>query len=93
MTHSTLELFELTSEIVPDPVPCAVLLPPGYTASTDSLPLCLSLHGGGSSRDALVQSQPLFESWWKDGSLEPMVIASASTGELSFYFDDPNGAS
>lgn len=92
MTASKLEIYDLPSDIVPGPVPCAVLLPPGYEEGGEPLPLCLNLHGGGSSREALIASQQLFEGLWEAGTLEPMVIATPSTGVLSFYFDNPKGA-
>ena len=92
MTSSKLEIYALPSDLVPDPVPCAVLLPPQYDATKSPLPLCLNLHGGGSSREALIQSQPMYEQLWQSGMLEPMVIATASTGELSFYLDEPGGS-
>jgi S-formylglutathione hydrolase len=92
MNQSTLELIEIPSRIVPGPVPTAVLLPPGYDPKGEPMPLCISLHGGGSSRDALVGFQPLHDLWWADGSVAPMVIVTPTTGELSFYFDEPGGA-
>jgi len=91
VTQSTLELIEIASSIVPGPVPAAVLLPPGYDPGGPPLPLCLSLHGGGSSREALIGFQPLHDLWWADGSVAPMVIVTPTTGELSFYFDEPGG--
>lgn len=91
MSESTLKLGELPSTIVPGPVPYAVLLPPGYEDARTPLPLCLSLHGGGGDRDGLAAMQPVFEEWWADGSLAPMVIAAPSVGVLSFYADEPGG--
>ena len=91
MSKTRVELAELRSDLVPDPVPYAVVLPPGYD-DAEPLPLCLNLHGGGGSRDMLVGFREPLDAWFADGSLEPMVIASASTGELSFYLDQPAGA-
>ncbi len=91
MSATRVELGELKSDLVAHPVPYAVLLPPAYE-NAGRLPLCLSLHGGGGSRDMLVDFRGPLDSWFADGSLEPMVIASASTGELSFYLDEPGGA-
>lgn len=91
MAQTRVELAELRSDLVPDPVPYAVVLPPGYEGS-DPLPLCLNLHGGGGSRDMLAELSVVLDTWFSDGSVEPMVIASASTGELSFYLDEPGGA-
>lgn len=91
MSKTRVELAEFRSDLVPDPVPYAVILPPGYE-NAEPLPLCLNLHGGGGSRDMLVAFSEPLDAWFADGSLEPMVIASASTGELSFYLDEPGGA-
>jgi hypothetical protein len=45
--------------------------------------------GGGGSRQSLVDCRPLFDSWWSDGSLLPMVLATPSVG-MSYYLDDPD---
>lgn len=92
MTTSQIKTYSLPSNIVPGPVPVAVLLPPGYDQASEPLPLCLNLHGGGSSRDHLIDTQPLLEGLWQEGVLEPMVVATASTGVLSWYLDAPGGA-
>jgi S-formylglutathione hydrolase len=81
------ELGELRSAFLPDPVPFAVLAPrPGGAP----LPLCVVLFGGGGSRQSLVDCQPLFEAWWAEGSLPPMVLASPSGG-MSYYLEHPAG--
>jgi S-formylglutathione hydrolase len=67
-------------------VPYALITPPGYKESTP-VPLCLMLMGGGGSRQNLVDCQPLFESWWSDGSLPSMVLATPSPG-MSYYLED-----
>jgi S-formylglutathione hydrolase len=87
--QSNVELHDLASEHLPEAVPYAVITPPGYGES-GPLPLCLFLMGGGGSRQNLVDSRPLFDSWWSDGSLPPMVLATPSAG-MSYYFDDPDG--
>src|SRR5713101_8439938 len=86
---SSVELHDLASGHLPEPVPYALITPPGYRES-GPFPLCLFLMGGGGSRQNLVDSQPLFDSWWSDGSLPPMVLATPSAG-MSYYFDDPDG--
>jgi S-formylglutathione hydrolase len=48
------------------------------------------LMGGGGSRQNLVDCQPLFDAWWSDGSVPPMVIATPSAG-MSYYVEDPAG--
>jgi S-formylglutathione hydrolase len=78
-------LDEIRSEYLPNPVPYAVLTP---TGDAGPFPLCIVLHGGGGSRQSLVDCSGLFEQWWTDGSLPPMVLASPSA-EMSYYIEDP----
>src|ERR1019366_7171906 len=80
--NSTIHLGEIAS------VPYAVLAPPGRDKS-EPLPLCMFLMGGGGSRQSLVDCQPLFEGWWAQGSLAPMVLATPSAG-MSYYLDWEN---
>ena len=91
MTESRVELHELPSDIVPGPVPYAVLLPPGYDDG-GPVPLCLSLHGGGGSRDQLEEFQAAYDALWATGELPPMVFATASTAPLGFYLDAEDGS-
>ncbi|HML17278.1 MAG TPA: alpha/beta hydrolase-fold protein [Bryobacteraceae bacterium] len=81
---SNVELSELSSIRLPEPVPYAVITPPG----PGPFPLCLVLMGGGGSRQSLIDCQPLFDRWWDEGSLAPMVFATPSAG-LSYYVEDP----
>jgi len=81
--HATLD--ELRSDYLPRSVPYAVLTPGG---DGGPFPLCIVLHGGGGSRQSLLDCTGLFEQWWSDGSLPPMVLASPSA-EMSYYLEDP----
>lgn len=85
---SNIELSELSSGNLPETVPYAAITPPGYNDG-GPFPLCLVLMGGGGSRQSLVDCQPLFESWWSDGSLAPMAFATPSAG-MSYYLQDPD---
>src|SRR5579872_2143869 len=87
MTSNT-ELHDLASAYLPAPVPYALVTPPGYNESPP-LPLCLLLLGGGGSRQNLVDCQPLFDAWWADGSIPPMVLATPSPG-MDYYIEDPS---
>ena len=89
---SSVEFADLPADFAPDGVPYAVLVPPGYDDGSVNH-LCLLLHGGGGSRENLAALQPLFDNWWAAGIIPPMVIASASTGALSYYLDHPDGSS
>lgn len=80
------ELGELQSDFVPENVPYAVLTPKG--PDQGPFPLCIVLHGGGGSRQSLIDCVKHFEKWWSDSSLLPMVLASPSVG-LSYYVEDP----
>src|SRR5690349_20733472 len=84
---SQIHLSELSSAHLPEPVPYAVITPPAANVS-GPLPLCLVLMGGGGSRQSLVDCQPLFDAWWAEGALAPMVFATPSAG-MSYYLEDP----
>jgi S-formylglutathione hydrolase len=90
-SSSRIELADLPADFAPNGVPYAVLVPPGYDDG-GAYPLCVLLHGGGGGRDNLTALQPLFDNWWTTGTMPPMVIASASTGALSYYLDHPDGS-
>ena len=92
-SSSRIELADLPADFAPDGVPYAVLVPPGYNENDGgAFPLCLLLHGGGGSRENLAALKPLFDQWWAAGAVPPMVIASASTGAMSYYLDHPEGS-
>ena len=88
--ESSIELRDLPTKHLPEAVPYALIKPPGYEQSAP-LPLCLMLMGGGGSRQNLVDCQPLFDSWWSEGSLPPMVLATPSPG-MSYYLEDSPGS-
>ena len=87
---SRLDLIDLPAGAGRADVPCAVLLPD--TQPRAALPLCLLLHGGMSSRDMLVRMREPITTWWSEGILPPMVVATASTGRSSCYLDHPDGS-
>jgi S-formylglutathione hydrolase len=87
--QSSIELHDLVAQNLPEPVPYALIAPPDYERSA-RLPLCLMLMGGGGSRQNLVDSKPLFDAWWSEGAIPPMVIATPSPG-MSYYLEDPLG--
>jgi len=90
MSPTRLDLDDLSCDAVPGPVPYAVVVPEEHGVG-DPLPLCVMLHGGGGSRDALIAQQPLLDELFATGALPPMVVGMASTGEMSFYLDHPDG--
>ncbi len=84
---SAVTLREIASSHLPAPVPYAVLA----AESTEPAPLCIFLVGGGGSRENLVDLQPVFDGWWKEGILPPMIVATPSAG-LDYYLEDTAGA-
>ncbi len=90
MEDSRVETSRVLVDFVPEGVPYAAILPPGYE-QCDPMPLCLVLHGGGGNHQNLVDSKPIYDQLWASGALPPMVLASASVGPLGFYLDHPDG--
>jgi len=88
--NSQVELREMTSRYMREPVPYAVITPM-VPKSDGPLPLCLVLMGGGGSRQSLVESQAMFDQWWSEGLLPPMVLATPSAG-MSYYHDHSDGS-
>jgi len=82
---------ELKTDLVPGPVPYAVLLPEGYEKVEESLPLLYFLHGGGGSRDFLGGLTELFQRQWSARRLPLMVVVTPSAGR-SLYMDYRDGS-
>ncbi len=87
MALSRIEIGELAAGFAAAKVPYAALVP----ADGGPYPLCLFLYGGGGSHRTLVDCRPVFERWWSEGIVPPMVMASADTGPMSYYLDHPDG--
>lgn len=83
---SSITLDELATQHVPAPVPYAVLTP----GQPEPLPLCIFLMGGGGTREALFDLQPLFDQWWNNSAVPPMILATP-TAALDYYLEDPTG--
>src|SRR5690349_6460293 len=81
---------EFKTDLVPHPVPYAVLLPDGYEDGAP-LPLLLFLHGGGGDREALTRIREMFDEQWKSGQLPKMVVATPSVSVRCFYMDYKDG--
>jgi len=84
MTEATVELLEMASSARGEQVGLSVLLPPGFDRSR-SLPLIINLHGGGSDRYALSLAKDLYADMFADGTLDPCVVVSFTSGPYSFY--------
>lgn len=81
----------LKSDLISRPVEYAVLLPDGYEAGSEKLPLVLFLHGGNGDRSFLKQMQPVIEKAWSSGAFPPAVLATPSASR-SFYMDYKDGS-
>jgi S-formylglutathione hydrolase len=57
-------------------VPYAVLTPDAAAP----LPVCLFLLGFGGTRDSLGVLQPVFDGWWNEGLLPPMMVVVPTPG-------------
>src|SRR5450631_416433 len=88
---SELVLGVFKTNLIPHPVPYAVLLPDGYKDGPP-LPMMMYLHGGGGSRDQLVGARPLSDDEWKSGQLPKMIIATITAGPACFYMDFRDGS-
>jgi S-formylglutathione hydrolase len=84
---STVTLHEISSPHLPEQVPYQVLTP----SVDEPLPLCLLLLGGGETRDALFDLEPLFNGWWANGVVPHMIVATPSAG-LDYYLENPAGS-
>ncbi len=82
---------KLETRLVPSPLEYAVLLPDGYEAAKEPLPLLLFLHGGGGDKSFLTRMRPVIEEMWKAGTLPPMVLVTPSAAR-SFYMDYKDGS-
>jgi len=82
---------KIETKLVPGPVEYAVLLPDGYEAVKDPLPLLLFLHGGGGDKSFLSRMRSIFVEMWKAGTLPPMVVVTPSAAR-SFYMDYKDGS-
>ena len=83
---SSVKLAEATSQHLPAAVQYAVLSPD----ESGQLPICLLLMGGGGTREALFDLQPLFDEWWRSGVVLPMRIATPTPG-FDYYLEEPSG--
>ena len=80
-----IDRFDVTT---PDGVAhaCAALHPGGDGPHR----LCLFLYGGGGGLETLEESRPLWESWFAEGLLPPMLVATAAVRPFGFWLDEPD---
>jgi len=83
---STVTLHDIASPHLPAPVLYAVLSP----ESPEPLPLCILLLGAGGTRESLIDLQPVFDGWWKEGVVPPMIVATPTPGP-DYYMEDRAG--
>ncbi len=82
---------EVPSRLVPGPVEYA-LLAPADPATLKKVPLVLSLHGGGGSRDVLKRQRRQFEKLWHDEAIPAAIVVTPSVAERSFYMNYRDGS-
>jgi S-formylglutathione hydrolase len=82
----------IPSQLVPGPVEYAVLLPPGYDEAHGPYPLLIVLHGGGGSRENLMQIAPALNEATQRGIIPAMVAVMPSVTPRSFYMDFRDGS-
>ena len=80
-----IELHDIKSEARGSTVPLSVILPPGYSNESKDLPLLINLHGGGGSRNNLIQQAQIYEHMFEEEIIPPMIIVSFSSGPISYY--------
>ena len=90
MARGALRLGTFATDLLPRAVKYALLLPDA-PAADGRLPVLYFLHGGGGSRDFLVNTRGLIDSAWERGTLRPCVVATVSAGR-SFYMDYRDGS-
>ena len=83
---STVMLGDFSSQYLAAPVPYAVLAPD----RKEALPLCILLVGAGGTRESLVDLQPVFDGWWAENAVPPMIVA-VPTPDSGYYLEDPAG--
>ena len=84
-------LSEVASDLVPGPVKYALIAPDGFRGMKD-LPLVLSLHGGGGSRDALLAQASLWERLWQSGAVPSAIVVMPSVTARGFYMNFRDGS-
>jgi hypothetical protein len=74
---STVTLRDISSQHLPASVPYAVLAP----SRPEPLPLFILLLGAGGTRDSIFDLQPLFDAWWAESTVPPMIIATPTSSK------------
>ncbi len=82
---------EMKAQIVPSPVEYALIAPNGWQRMQD-LPLVLNLHGGGGSRDRLLDQTPIWQRLWDSGRIPPAVVVMPSVTPRGFYMNFKDGS-
>jgi S-formylglutathione hydrolase len=82
---------DLSSDLIPRPVPYAALVPDGHSKDAE-WPVLFLLHGGGGDRRFLRLMQPWIEELWKTGRLSKMIVVTPSAATRGFYMDFKDGS-
>jgi len=84
-------LAELESDIVPSPVEYALIAPEGFADMRD-LPVVLNLHGGGGSRQRLIDQVPFWEGLWQREVIPAAIVVMPSVAARGFYMNFHDGS-
>ncbi|WP_310539895.1 alpha/beta hydrolase-fold protein [Phenylobacterium sp.] len=83
---------QVTSAMVPGPVPISVYTPPGYDPKRPTpYPLLIQLHGGGGSNKNMTRMAELLDQAIVEGRIAPVVSVMPSAGR-GFYMDFRDGS-
>jgi S-formylglutathione hydrolase len=82
---------EMETNLLPHPLHYTVLLPDGYQATGQPLPVVFALHGGNGDHGFLGNIKDVFDAEWAAGTI-PKLIAVTPDAERSFYMDYKDGS-
>jgi len=79
------------SDLVPGPVEYALIAPEGFR-ELKNLPLVLNLHGGGGSRERLLDQSIIWEKLWQSSAIPPAIVVMPSVTARGFYMNFKDGS-
>lgn len=89
---ATLTRHELSTDLIPAPVECAVLSPdPELLDGATPDGLVIALHGGAGGGGFPEEMATLFDAAWRQGSIRPCTVAVPESGR-SFWIDRADGS-
>jgi S-formylglutathione hydrolase len=89
--ESRLVTSQFDTKLIPAPLKFTVLLPDGYDALAEPVPLLYFLHGGGGDNEFLKKNKPLLDELWSGGKLPKLAVVTPDC-DRSFYMDYKDGS-